>query len=58
MANIYVSSTFRDLREHRIAVRDALRGLGHVDVAMEHYAAEGRPPLERCLEDVAACDLS
>ena len=57
MANIYVSSTFRDLREHRIAVRDALRGLGHVDVAMEHYAAEGRPPLERCLEDVAACDL-
>ena len=57
MANIYVSSTFRDLREHRTAVRDALRGLGHVDVAMEHYAAEGRPPLERCLEDVAACDL-
>ncbi len=57
MANIYVSSTFRDLREHRTAVRDALRGLGHVDVAMEHYAAEGRPPLERCLEDVATCDL-
>lgn len=29
----------------------------HEDVAMEYYIAEAMRPLERCLEDVEACDL-
>lgn len=35
----------------------ALRRLGHEDVAMEYYVAEDRRPLDRCLEDVASCDI-
>jgi hypothetical protein len=57
VARVYVSSTYSDLRTCRERVRSALRKLGHVDIAMEHYASEGRPPLEKCLEDVAGCDL-
>lgn len=56
-ARIYVSSTFEDLREHRARLSEALRKLGHTDVAMEHYVAESRRPLARCLADVRASDL-
>ena len=57
MAKVYVSSTYLDLQEHRRQAELALRRLGHVDVAMEYYTAEDRPARERCLADVAACDL-
>ncbi|MFI9011503.1 NACHT domain-containing protein [Actinosynnema sp. NPDC053489] len=57
MARVYVSSTFTDLQDHREAVRTAIRRMGHEDVAMEHYLAEDRRPLDRCLADVRACDL-
>lgn len=56
-ANIYVSATFRDLEAHREAVRTAIRRLGHVDISMEHYIAEPKRPLARCLDDVRRCDL-
>lgn len=56
-ARIYISSTFEDLQEHRARVSAALRKLGHTDVAMEHYGAESRRPLARCLADVRASDL-
>jgi tetratricopeptide (TPR) repeat protein len=57
VARIYVSSTYGDLREHREEVYRTLRKLGHVVVAMEDYVAADQRPLERCLADVAACDL-
>lgn len=57
MARIYVSSTYSDLKECRKQVFQVLRRLGHVDIAMEYYVAEDRRPLDRCLEDVASCDL-
>ncbi len=57
MAKAYVSSTFEDLRECRDKVRLVLQQLGHVDVAMETYVAGPERPLEKCLADVAACDL-
>jgi len=57
MANIYLSSTFSDLEEYRRRLSTAVRSMGHVDVAMEYYAAGPRRPLERCLDDVARCDL-
>ncbi|WP_433064097.1 caspase, EACC1-associated type [Dactylosporangium sp. CS-033363] len=53
----YISATQKDLLDCRSVVHDALRRLGLVDVAMEAYVADGRPPLERCLADVAACDI-
>src|SRR5947209_8189183 len=57
MANVYLSSTFQDLEECRRQASATLRRMGHVDVAMEHYGAEDAWPLDRCLADVAACDL-
>ena len=57
MARAYVSSTYNDLQECREQVRLALRRTGHEDVAMEYYVVEDKRPLDRCLEDVASCDL-
>ncbi len=57
MARIYVSSTFSDLEKYRKEVSLALRRLGHEDVAMEYYVAEDKRPLDRCLSDVASCDV-
>jgi hypothetical protein len=57
MARVYVSSTFRDLKDHREAVYVALRRLGHQSVAMEQWAASDRAPLERSLEAVRDSDV-
>ena len=57
MARIYVSSTYSDLNEARDAVVRALRRLKHDVVAMEDYAASDERPLDRCLADVADCDI-
>jgi hypothetical protein len=57
MSRIFVSSTFLDLQEYRRQVSDVIRQMGHEDVAMEYYIAEDRRPLDKCLADVAACDL-
>ena len=57
MARIYVSSTFSDLEDYRKQVSLALRRLGHEDVAMELYVAEDERPLDKCLDDVASCNL-
>ena len=57
MARIYVSSTFRDLKDYREKVSNALQRMGHRVIAMENYVATDQRPLEKCLADVAACDL-
>lgn len=57
MAKVYVSSTFQDLKECRAKVSNALRKVGHTDVAMEYYVAGDERPAERCLADVSECDL-
>ena len=57
MLDIYVSSTFKDLRRCRRKVEEAIQLLGHRDVAMEYYGAESRRPLEKCLGDVARCGV-
>ncbi len=57
MARIYVSSTFKDLKECREKVRVTLKRMSHEDIAMEYYVAEDKRPVDKCLEDVASCDL-
>lgn len=57
MAKIYISSTYSDLKEYREEVYRALRKLGHDVVAMEDYTASDQRPLDKCLEDVAGCDV-
>jgi hypothetical protein len=57
MARIYISSTFSDLAEARGAVYRALRKLRHDVIAMEDYIATDQRPVDKCLSDVASCDV-
>lgn len=55
---VYISSTYRDLAPYRKTVRDSLHKVPNFQVVgMEDYVAEGIKPLDRCLLDVAACDI-
>ncbi|NJL39785.1 MAG: DUF4062 domain-containing protein [Leptolyngbyaceae cyanobacterium SM1_4_3] len=57
MTKVYISSTFKDLKDYRDAVIQALRKAGYSVEAMEDYVATGRyPPLTKCLADVEACE--
>ncbi|MBN1394181.1 MAG: DUF4062 domain-containing protein [Pirellulales bacterium] len=53
---VFVSSTTRDLRDHRRAVIRAIIRSGHVPVCMEHEAAKDAGPLEEVLRLVRSCD--
>ena len=57
MANIFVSSTYKDLKNYRERASSVIRQMGHIDIAMEYYGAEDKRPLDKCLEDVAKCDF-
>jgi Domain of unknown function (DUF4062)/inactive STAND len=57
MARVYISSTWLDLKAEREAVRNAILRLGHTPAGMEAYNSSESPPLARCLEDVATCDV-
>jgi hypothetical protein len=57
VAKIYVSSTYSDLVEHRQRVYDVLRKMRYDVIAMEDYVANDKRPLDKCLADVASCDL-
>ena len=54
---IYISSTYQDLVEHRVAVDRILRRMGHDVIGMEQYVAEGSKPVERCRADVQIADV-
>jgi Domain of unknown function (DUF4062) len=53
---VYISSTYQDLLEHRVAVDRTLRRMGHDVIGMEQYIAEGGKPVDRCKADVRAAD--
>ncbi|MBF0452071.1 MAG: DUF4062 domain-containing protein [Candidatus Magnetomorum sp.] len=57
MAKIYISSTFEDLKVYRQSVSDVLKQLGHEVIAMEDYVASDKRPLQKCLTDVASCNI-
>lgn len=58
MSNIYLSSTFEDLKEYRDLAGRALRKLQHRVIGMEDYVASDERPLDKCLQDVARCDIN
>lgn len=49
MNNVFVSSTFKDLKAHRNTVREGIRQLGAIDVSMENLGARDERPKEECL---------
>jgi hypothetical protein len=55
--SVFMSSTSEDLREYRVAVRDAVLAVGLRPEMMEYFAASGGPPLSECLARVAPCEL-
>ncbi|MBW8873858.1 MAG: DUF4062 domain-containing protein [Acidobacteria bacterium] len=55
MARIYISSTFKDLIQERLAAREAVLTLEHLPRYMESYTASEECPLDICLEDVRSC---
>lgn len=57
MTRAYLSSTYSDLRDCREAVRVALTRQSVDLLAMEGYVANDERPLDKCLADVAKCDL-
>jgi WD40 repeat protein len=57
MVSVYVSSTYRDLKDYRDAVISALRRMKHHVVCMEDYGAADQRPLDKCLRDVEECDV-
>lgn len=55
--SVYLSSTFDDLKEYRIAAAQALRRMKmHVNGMEDDVAADERPA-DRCLEDVSQSDI-
>jgi hypothetical protein len=55
--NIYISSTYGDLKEHRQAVAEVLRDCGYNVDAMEKYGARDDRPKPACEADVSNCDI-
>jgi hypothetical protein len=55
--NIFVSSTFEDLKTHRKVVRDLITELDFRDIAMERFPATDRPPVEKIRPAIAESDV-
>src|SRR5438034_537056 len=55
---VFVSSTSEDLKEYRLAARDAVLAVGLRPEMMEYFAASGGPPLGECLSRVDGCDVA
>jgi hypothetical protein len=54
---IYLSSTFEDLKTHRLEVGRQLRRMRHDVIGMEDYVASDNRPVDKCVADVEACDI-
>src|ERR1035437_5395476 len=54
---IFGSSTSEDLREYRVAAREAALAVGLRPEMMEYFAAAGGPPLAECLAAVSPCGV-
>ena len=52
---IFVSSSFQDLQDYRLAAIRVLRQLGHEVVAMEDFVAGSEVPLKQMLDKVERC---
>jgi hypothetical protein len=46
---VFISSTFQDLEEYRLAVQQGIRQLGLVDISMEHFGARDERPKVECI---------
>ena len=55
---VFISSTSKDLKQHRIVARDVVHSLGWTPVNMEDFDQDGRPGIVRaCFEKIDSADL-
>jgi len=54
---VYISSTYKDLKEQREVAARAVRALGLQTVAMEDYTSTEQKPVDKCRADVRSCDF-
>lgn len=54
---VFVSSTSKDLADHRAAVRDAILKLGMHPIMMEHFPAMDANAVDACQRKVLDCDV-
>jgi hypothetical protein len=54
---IFISSSFQDLQDYRLAAIRVLRQIGHEVVAMEDFVAGSEVPLKQMLDKVERCEL-
>ncbi|MBD2757179.1 DUF4062 domain-containing protein [Spirosoma validum] len=47
---VFLSSTFKDLADHRTTVQAAIRQLGITDVSMENFGARNEYPAQECID--------
>ena len=57
MIRVFVSSTFKDLVEHRKAVREVLHRMKTDVDAMEYFGARPDTPESACTAEIGACDV-
>jgi len=55
--SVFISSTFKDLKEYRRHVWEALKGFDVIVRGMEEFGAHTRSPLDTCLAEVEDCDV-
>ena len=53
---LFISSTYRDLKPEREAVQEALRKGDSLPWGMEFFVSEPRRPLDVCLQELERCD--
>lgn len=54
---VYLSSTYVDLVDYRLAAVNAIRQAGFECSSMEDYSASDERPVAVCLDDLARCDV-
>lgn len=57
MFNIFVSSTYEDLKSYREQVRELITALGFIDIAMEKWPPSSNPPKEEVKDALNRSDI-
>lgn len=56
--SVFISSTSKDLEEHREAAKNAAIKAKFLPVMSEHFPASGEPAVDECLAKVDECDVA
>lgn len=52
---VFISSTYEDMKEYRVAASAAMTNVEAIPMGMERFTATSMPPIERCYEEIRQC---